>query len=78
MYRWKSLELNAPEIKPSSTPRAAPIRPNERTAKNSRQLKTSLGSGRFFRRKMLTGFLIPVIVEVVRCDLVLYEREPEM
>lgn len=33
-----------PEIKPSSTPRAAPIIPKEKTANHSRQLRTSLGS----------------------------------
>ena len=59
MYFWKSLELKAPEIKPSSTPRAAPIRPNEMTASHSLQLKTCLGSSRFFRRKMFTGFFGP-------------------
>src|SRR3569833_38075 len=63
---WKSLLLKAPEIKPSSTPRAAPSRPNDNTANHSFQLKTSWGSSSCFSLKMFTGFLGPPAMSAKR------------
>src|SRR5688572_17829273 len=58
MDSWKFLDLKAPEMSPSSMPRAAPIIPNEKTANHSLQLKTPAGSPRSPSLKTLTGFLM--------------------
>lgn len=59
MVALKSTELKAPEIRPSSMPRAAPSREKEMTENHRRQLKAPSGSSRSFNLKMLTGFLTP-------------------
>ena len=76
MVSWKSGELKAPEIRPSSTPRAAPSRPKETTANQRRQLKTPSGSPRSFRRKTLTGFLTPpaIVIDLIAHTKVRWEE----